>query len=123
MTTALDTKLVPKALALINKFGTNATFTVSIGGTYSPATGKVSGTSTEDKIQKVSPPSRFDKSLVDGELIKATDLLVVLAASGLTFTPEQSMKVTLDTRVYTIVDVWPVMSGDKVAIYKLQLRH
>lgn len=119
--TALDDKLVPKILSLIDKFGKTAVFTELTTNTYDPATGTVS-TVEVNHNRKMSPPSDYDLRYVDNDLIKMGDAQTMVAASGIPFTPVQAMKVAFDSNDWHIVTVSPVYTGNIIGAYKLQLR-
>ncbi len=122
MSTALDTEIVPVALELINLYGQNAVF-LDVTKTYDPATGLTTESSPSNITKKVTPPAPYDKRWVDNDLIQQNDVRVFLAASGLTFTPEKGMKVTLlTTKVFRIERVSPIYSGEDIAVFDLQLR-
>lgn len=118
--TRLDDKLVPRALALIEKHGKVGSFRIS-SKVYNEATGKVVETVT-NVSRKVSPPYEFDKRLVNGDTIKATDLKVIVAASGLSFTPSIGNQLTLDGTSYHVLNVSPHYTGELIAAYTLHLR-
>lgn len=120
--TALDDEMVPLALELITEFGKSVTFIKVTLGAYNPATGEAAETGTTDYTQLVSPPSPFEERWVDGELIKKSDVYVLIAASGLTFTPSTDFAVTIDTISYRVIAVEPIYSGESIAVYRLQLR-
>lgn len=121
MTTALDTKFLPKVYAAINKYGVSATFTVQSGNTYDPTTGAAVITSTT-VVVKATPPAAYNRKLVDGNLIRVSDAYTLIAGQGLTFTPVQGQLVTLSGIAWTVLVVTPLLSGDSVAAYQLQLR-
>lgn len=124
MATPLDDKLVPKALEIVNKFGINATFAVGLiePDDYNPETGETTPDTPTNTIRKVTPPEKYDRYLIDGDLIKFGDCRVYLPASGLTFDPVNGMKVTIGTSLWKIVKVEYVYSGEEIALYELQLR-
>lgn len=122
MTGALDTKMRALALSLISRYGQSATWS-AIGGssTFNPATGRTTEAGSSYSVT-VSPPSPVDISLVDGSTIQATDETVLIAASGLAFTPKIGDRVTLSSVAYRVVRVSPIFSGAQVAAYEAQCR-
>ena len=120
--TALDDKLVPKALTMITNFGKNATFKVIAGADYDPLTGEVSQDGTSNIVRKIIPPMTYERKFIDGEIVQDGDLMTGIAASGLTFTPTDGMTVSFDNTSWKIVNVQPVYSGELIALYELQLR-
>lgn len=129
MTTVLDDILVPKAKDLIDRFGKVATFKVQSSETYDTATGITGETETEVSV-KVTPPSPYNDRLVDNDLIRAGDMQIAFAPTALdettgvaiSFTPENGMKVVLDSATWKVERVNSVYSGDSIALYVLTLR-
>ncbi len=123
MSTALDDRMVPKALELINLYGQSAVFADPATKTYDPTTGLTSEGSVTNRTHKVTPPEPYDKRWIDGDLIQQNDIRIYLPASGLAFTPFKGQKVTLlTTKVFRIVSVKPIYSGEDIAVFDLQLR-
>lgn len=122
MTTALDKKIVPKVLALINRIGISATFSVGTA-TMDESTGEgdPDGAGTPTTV-KSTPPLNYDRKLVDGVSIKNGDAQVFIAGSGLSFTPSNGMKVNISSIEWTVKSVGRISAGDDVAAYELQLR-
>lgn len=121
MTTTLDTKFLPKVYAAINKYGISASFTVQSANTYDPTTGQAVLT-TSTVVVKATPPAAYSRKLVDGNLIRVSDTYTIIAGQGLSFTPVQGQLVTLSGISWTVLVVTPLLSGDSVAAYQLQLR-
>jgi len=118
--TAFDAKFVPLALKLINKFGRSATIVDDSAQTFNAATGKMVGTVAEEVIT-ISPPIDVDKRFVDNDVVKASDVTIFIAASGLNTTPEQGMKVKFSSRTMRIVKVMELWSGNSITAYRLVL--
>jgi len=119
--TDLDNALVPVSLDLINSFGKDGTFTVKDSEAYDPSTGVVSVT-TSTVVIKMSPPTPYERRYINGDLVKAGDTEVLIAASGLTFTPDEGQKVEFDSETWNVVSVGRLYSGESIAVYRLQLR-
>ena len=121
MTTALDSILRPVARDTIATFGASLTITQT-GAVYDPATAGNAHTPVSQTV-KGSPPSRMRLSVATPS-VERGDMQTVVSplASGWTFTPAPADVLTFDSRSYRIIDVWPLISGDQVAAYKLQLR-
>ena len=122
MATALDTKLVPKVLTLLNKVGTDYTFQVPATLVYDPTTQETTKGSPSDVTIKGSPPLNFRSQMVDGSLVRRDDMQVFIAASGLTFTPVEGMRVANGSLQFNTVSANPIRSGDDVCAWELQLR-
>lgn len=121
-TTALDDRLVPRALDTIDRYGKKVVFTVIGTATYDPATGAVTESGKKTYTKKVSPPGAYLDRYVDGDLIRRGDLRCIIAASGLEFTPVNGLQVDFDSKVFRVMSVKPIYSGEQVAVYELQLR-
>ena len=122
--TDLDTRLIPRVLELITKYGKDVTFKTFPSATYTPTTGKTTPGAETDYSEKVTPPEPYEDKFIDGEIVQIGDCRVYLAASGLAFTPEKGMEVEFDAEGITwrIVRIMPVYTGESIAMYGLQLR-
>lgn len=113
---------------LVTKFGTTATY-IRETKTYDPATGKNTVTRSSTTI-KVTPPiagvdtvGAFRKDVMQSTTVGIYELTVAFAASSLSFEPNATTdKMTFRGKTYQIVRVLPVLSGDQVALYYVQLR-
>ena len=120
--TALDTTLLPKIKSLIEDYGKDAVFTVHGISVYDPDEGSVVDSGTVSHTVKVTPPENFTANLIDGDNIKRNDCRVSIAASGLSFTPINGMKVEFDSQVWRIVGIQVEYTGESIGLYALQLR-
>lgn len=118
--TALDDKLVPVAKDLIARFGTAATVDV-IARVYDPETRSTTDTTTSYGVL-MTPPAPYSRRLIDGDSILSSDAQSFLAADGLSFTPATDQRVTVGGGKWTVTGVREHRTGDKVAVYELQLR-
>jgi hypothetical protein len=119
--TDLDDKLIPKVLALVNKFGRVATF-YEVTKTADDEAGTVTKSAPILHKRKVTPRAEYDLAFINGDTIRAGDMSVILPASGLRFTPVEAMKVEIGDDAWKIVSLRPLDTGEKTAAYKLQLR-
>jgi hypothetical protein len=118
MTTALDSRLVPRVLAIIDRVGTNATFKViNSGPTYSHSSRQVTQ-GTTDVVRKVSPPMAR-KFYGESDVTRMEETVIYVAASGLSFTPIRGQQVEVASTKYRIENVVELRSGDDVAAYEL----
>ena len=125
MTTVLDTKIVPKVLAIIAKYGTNATFSIEAAGTtYDPVMGEVvAGGADTTSVKKVSPIDRnIQEYTADNETIAKAFGMILVAASGLGFVPLVNQKIVIGANTWKAVRVDPISSGDDVAVYQIFIR-
>lgn len=119
--TELDDALVPAVLELVSDLGKVVTARVKSAQVYDESGSSVSETSTDYSI-KVLPPEKFDISYIDGDVIRATDLKTLVAASGLAFQPTPGMQLLLDAKTYLAVAVSPIYSGEQICAWEMQLR-
>lgn len=101
--TALDDRLIPKVLTIIERLGTE----VTINDTYAV---------------KSTPPYPYSRAFVNGDTIRAEDVLVYLAAQDIPVMPDRGQRVTFDGTNWTVVEVRKILSGQYVVLYALQLR-
>jgi hypothetical protein len=121
MPTELDIKLIPKVLEIIQRFGFSVTL-ITPAQSYSVATGATT-TTTTSQTAYITPPEPYERKYVDGTSILAADLRTYMAASGLSGEPKPNAKITISGRSYTIIPpVKPIMTGEQIALYELQLR-
>tara|TARA_R100000152_G_C6759123_1_gene183034 strand:- start:595 stop:963 length:369 start_codon:yes stop_codon:yes gene_type:complete len=120
--TAIDTKLLAEVYTIAETYGKSVVFTVPGSSTYAPSTGKVTEGSVVTHTVNVTPPEQYDRRYVDGELVQARDVQVILPAKNLAFTPDLGMKVTFDSEAFDIVSLNPLYSGTSICAYEVQLR-
>lgn len=103
-------------------FRTSMVIKETASETYNPDTGDVTeGTETEHTVY-ISPPmvkERFE----NGELVKASDLIVYFSSYDLSFTPGTGLECELDGETYFIVELnsYEAGGGD-IALYEAGLR-
>lgn len=117
--TALDIDLA-KAVLSLKEYFTTVDITIPSGNVYNPATGKTTSTSTMVKEVKISPPAPYSKSLENGSGVLNNDLNCLVLASDLT--PNRAMKLFFDNTQFNIVTIKPIVTGEYVVAYELQLR-
>lgn len=126
MTGALDSVFRPLAVSLIAKFGTAATLT-RVTKTFVASTGLTSEARSDTAVI-ITPPSSTKAGEKPGTQWRLKDVVVkggfkcMLAAQGLAVEPEPTgYTLTHDSKVWTVVDVKKVWSGNLVAAYVLGL--
>lgn len=120
--TDLDDEMIPEVYSIIQELGKTAVFHNYTEEFYDPATGdRAQGNPTNYSL-RVIPPYAYELKYINGDIIKVGDMQSGVAASGLEFTPRQGMKVTIDSTVWQIVRTNPIYSGERIALYMLQLR-
>lgn len=117
----LDETARAAAVRLVERFGMAVTIRRTASA-YDPATGKTTDT-TRDFTVKVSPPERFREGLIDGELVRAGDLRVSMAAEGAPIVPEPITDAAIiNGEIWTLLRVDPLFGGQQAALYTLHLR-
>ena len=120
--TELDTELLEDVYDIIDEFGKVVTFWVYGSAVYDPLTGKETlGDATQYNL-KVIPPYSVELRYVDGDLIKAGDMLSGVPSKDILFTPVKGMSVSVGSDIWTIERVSPVYSGEWICLYLFQLR-
>lgn len=127
MSTPLDTRINPKVLKAITKWGrllVLRTFpTVSIN--------KVAGTVNQgpaaDFSVKGFGPLEYDQALVNGTTVQAGDCYAIILPvdiTGTSLVPKivTGLGVLVDSKVWKVVTFTPYKPGDDVAAFELQLR-
>jgi hypothetical protein len=122
MTTALDSRLVPTAQRLLDKYGATATYGDPSTKSYDPVTSAVTESGATNPTIKITPPTHYSRHLIDGTMIQASDMQTFVAAQDLTFVPKRGYTLTLGSLVWRIERVGPIYTGDEIALYELQLR-
>lgn len=124
MTTALDSRLVPKVLRIVNKYGATATLTQHESTGYNPDVATQPAATEDDPAPesiKCVPPE-ITRTLGDELASVNTRLRSYIAASGLTQTPTAGKTLlTIGSNVYRITEVNPVYTGDQIALWELFL--
>lgn len=109
------------ATSLTRQFGT--TFTLrTITRTKNVATGKVTETASNIPGLKAAIAG-YETRLVDGTLILASDLQMVVSAGVFPGAPVPAQqRIILPAGVFQMLGVKPLYDGDEIAGYEIQLR-
>jgi len=121
--TELDTEVLADVLEVLNEYGKEAVFTAYPASAYDPTTGEGAPGAAWEYSHRIIPPDAVALQHVDGDTIQSGDMVTGVAASGIEFTPSTAVKVTIDSVMWSIVRVAPVYSGQRIALYVLQLRN
>lgn len=116
--TVLDVKFVPKATALLNKYGKDATYTVIQRPDYNPATGATARKSPQTGTFKIVPPE-FMEGYIGNEGVKAGQAKTWMAAENLTFSPKTPFDMRYDGKNFKVVELGTIFSGELVTLYQL----
>ena len=84
------------------------------GGTYIET--------TTDYPTTASPPAPYSQGYIDGQLVQAGDMQVIVPALDVTEAPETGWLVIMDGDEWSVVSVEWLWSGEQVAAYQLQVR-
>lgn len=122
MTGQLDSILRPIADDLIQTFGKSATLR-RIDITHDPITGKPTETTTDYSVI-ITPPADYSENMVSAGVVERDDLKCSIADLGMSVRPDvRTDHVMFDGKSYTVKDVSPVYSGERVAYYELRIGH
>ena len=116
----LDIKARATAYRLITSFGKQITLTRVTEGTYNPDTGEMAAGSTTVQNVFALIKDYNGIELMSG-VVQAGDRKVKIPALGNT-EPQTGDTVTIDSMVYNVIAVKTIWSGEKAAIYELQVR-
>jgi len=128
--TDLDVDLIPETLALLQDLGKQVTFFEEFaGGIYAPEVGEYSPPrpAPTEHVVDCSPPLTFELRFAGGlaferSNLKLGDVRLIAAASGVSFTPVEGMKVTFDSSTWYIEKIGKIYTGELIGAYDLLLR-
>jgi hypothetical protein len=112
-------KTAATALRLITKFGASSTLTHVAPATYDPTTGSTTPTETAQTVQACVFP--YSNALIDGTLIRTTDLQALVAASGVS-EPAAGSTLLWGGVTRTIVRAKNLGPAGTFVLYELQVR-
>lgn len=108
------------AARLLAKYGEQVAVTFTNWGEYDPITGAASGTTTETTINAVAYPSNYQTKEIDGTVIQAGDIRLILEL--IETVPVVGCLVLVDGITYRIMHIKPIrLSGDNI-IFICQIR-
>lgn len=117
--TAFTDGLTATALRLLTKYGEAVSLSKTVEGSYNTANGTV-GAGTTTTYTGYGAPTSYDKTEVDGEIIKATDIRLILNKTSTV--PEQGDTCVLNGTTYRVLDVKHTRASGVDIVYILQLR-
>lgn len=139
--TPLDKVLIPAVKNIVDTYGKISEYVDITYTDYDPVSGTSPVESTTTYTVKVTPPYPFDKMLVNGTTIQASDKKCLISAQNIQFTPKTGDRINFDENVpdlsglpdtsptapvltiYDIIGVWPIYSGEEPCAYELHLRN
>ena len=118
MATVLDTKVLPKALAAIAKYGRDVAVQGKPTG-YSTTTGATTPGASLGTVKAVV--GTYERDLQPGEVVQQEDVQLIIAGSGLAFTPEVGQLYTVEGRKLVALQVIPYSSGEQIAAWEVRV--
>lgn len=116
-----DTEMRDLAAELAEDLGKAVTYIRVTGEEFDPEAGETVKTTEEHDVSAV-PPQSVSTRLIDGSNVKVGDMVVGVPATSLEFTPSTDDRLRIDGDDWSIVRIEPIYSGEKVAVYNLQVR-
>ena len=120
--TWIDEEAAAEIAAVLAEVGKSIVYTIVSGNDYDPATGETATGTTSTYSLKSIPPFEYEQKYIDGDIVRAGDMLTGIEGDGLLFTPAPGVLITFDSMTWTVVSVQRYYSGEDVALYMLQLR-
>lgn len=108
------------ASRLLAKYGEEVSLSYATGGGVDPATGEVTTPATKVTVGGYGYPSRYEKSEVDGAVIRHDDVRLVL--EKVAERPQSGWAATVDGKAYRVMDVRPIRRSASDVIYICQCR-
>lgn len=126
MATPLDIKVIPKLQKIIKKYGVQAIFYIPVhligGPDYTTGDPQVS-TPEAQSLVKVSPPGPWEMSMLSNTVVIDSKISTILPNwEPVTITPFLHQQLLIAGQRYTIVQIEPLVSGDKIAAWALGLQ-
>lgn len=118
--TELDLEIPGLAAELINEYGKRIDFGRVEPGEYNPATRTAAPGSINGSVKALVEPYRGQRLLAG--LVEASDLKLTVAAESFpNGEPTTEDVAGIDGVTYTVKNVMPTYSGERVAIYEIQI--
>lgn len=120
----LDGVIGPIAKQIIDQFGTDIQIVNTVVAAYDVNTSEAIKTETAYTVKGLIEDYNLQDSgagFTSG-LIQANDRKVTIAGSGLTFEPKPGFKAVVLGTTYSVTRVLRTLSGEKVALYELNVR-
>jgi hypothetical protein len=126
VTTAIEARLAPKAIALVAKYGVTATFTTYAAAVTDTDESTVTLGAATTYTPKITPPEKLKaRWSPDGQLVARQGIEFYVptgegTSSPLGFVPELGGRVTVYGTPYRIVLVEPIATGDLRLLYRIE---
>lgn len=121
MVTVLDTKIPAIVVSVLATYGKNVTVTVTTPGEPSADGGSFPDASSDTYTVKASPPYPVKQAYTLRDTTTSAEAAMLIAGSGLAFTPEVGNRVTIDGAVWIVESASPIYSGELVCAWELGL--
>lgn len=120
--TELDKKLLPAISKVLARVGRKLTWTIPGRTDYDPTEGElVERTADRQTVELESlPPGDYKDYFVEGT-VQAADTQTGFAGNKLTITPSLQMQTEIDGVNFRVTQLRPVYSGEKVALWMVNL--
>lgn len=111
------TKAQATAKRLISRFGQDATLKITAGSgdAWNPTQSETTQT------LKVAV-MKYNKSQIDGTLVKQGDKKVYISTESATIAPDLQHKIDIESEEHSIVDLTPLSPGGTVVFWEAQVR-
>lgn len=113
-------KQAQTAANLLAKFGEPVTVTFTKGVVYNPITGEANGVSVTSTVNAVGYPSKYKTKEVDGVVIQAGDIRLILQL--ITPTPVIGCVVSVNGTDYRIMNIQSIRLSGQDIIFICQVR-
>ena len=123
--TAVENTVKFRALAtkLVAKFGTPMDWKVKSAGSYDPATGKVTGTTTTTHSNVLTtPPLPLDARFFSEDVLKLADTMAIVDDPSITFTPDTGDVVVFEGLEWAVLRVESFYPGATAAAHVCAIR-
>lgn len=107
--------------SLLSQYGMGMHLLVSSEGTFTPATGAVTGI-TETAIAVTGLSGKYLKAQKSGTSINNRSQYIYLSPSGMTVVPTASHRLRVSGLEYEIVSVETIAPGGVAVLYQLEVR-
>jgi hypothetical protein len=115
-----DNKLRRSALAVLQKWGIEATLTHYTAGGYNTNTG-IGTQMSESATVKVSPPSPYDQDYAQTDLTRNGTASTLMADRGLSTKPAPGDKLAFGSETWEVVGVEEIKYRDSTIAWELSL--
>lgn len=128
--TELDSKIIPKVNAALDRFGVPAVLTDPSSQDLDTSTGGLTGSPTTHNVSKASPPVPLSAALIEstnaagaGDQLQYGDVSVyVKGPAAIGCHPKAGWSLAIASRTFVLVEVVELWSGESIAAFELRGR-